>query len=169
MGTLIALLSLLGLATLWLARRWQAETGLPPGRVVYLDTETLGRQQHPLYDPAIDLSGRPDYLVEREGRLVPVEIKSGRAPVQPYPSHVYQLAAYCLLVEANFGHRPPYGIVKYDGRTFAIDYTEGLEDELLDILAAMRRAEGRELDRSHESPWRCRACGYRQACDQRLS
>jgi len=165
---LIVLLLLIGLGLLWLARRRRVATGLPPGRVISIDTERLGRFERSLYDPTLNLAGRPDYLVERSGRLVPVEVKSARAPLGPYPSHVLQLAAYCALVHATYGKRPEYGIVKYADRTFSIDYSLSLENELLDLLAEMRRAERQKPDRSHESVNRCRACGFHQICDQKL-
>ena len=165
---LIVLLLLIGLGLLWLARRRRAATGLPPGRVVSIDTEHLGRFERSLYDPTLNLAGRPDYLVETLGRLVPVEVKSARAPLGPYPSHVLQLAAYCALVETNYGKRPSYGIVKYADRAFSVDYNLSLENELLDLLAEMRRAEHHKPDRSHESVSRCQACGFHQICDQML-
>jgi CRISPR-associated exonuclease Cas4 len=165
---LIVLLLLIGTGLLWLARRRQVATGLPPGRVISIDTEHLGRFKSSLYDPTLNLAGRPDYLVERAGRLVPVEVKSTRAPLGPHPSHILQLAAYCALVHATYGKRPAYGIVKYDDRAFSVDYSLSLENELLDLLAEMRRAEIREPDRSHESANRCQACGFHQICDQML-
>jgi CRISPR-associated exonuclease Cas4 len=133
-----------------------------------MDTQGLARFEGSLYDPLTDLSGRPDYVVEAPEGTIPVEVKSGRAPARPYPSHVLQLAAYCLLVSATLGTRPEYGIIKYADRAFAVDYNSAMENELLDVLAEMRRAERREPHRSHESVQRCRACGYRQVCDQVL-
>ncbi len=97
-----------------------------------------------------------------------MEVKSARALLGPYPSHILQLAAYCTLVHAAYGERPAYGIVKYADRAFSVDYTSLLENELLDVLAEMRRTERQEPTRSHESVNRCRACGFRQLCDQRL-
>jgi CRISPR-associated exonuclease Cas4 len=98
-----------------------------------------------------------------------VEVKSGRAPQSPYDSHIYQLAAYCLLVEKGMGSRPPYGIIHYEDRDFAVDYTNDLENALLDVLAEMRRDEHRaEVGRSHESAARCARCGFRNVCEERL-
>ncbi len=162
-------LGLLGLLLLWLARRRQAAAGLPPGRVIYLDTDHLHRTKQALYDPATDLTGRPDYLVRQRGALIPVEVKSGRAPPRPHPSHVLQLAAYCLLVEAVYGRRPTHGVLKYADRAFAIDYDRALEAEVRRLIAEMHAAEGQAQDRSHDSPARCRACGFRHLCDQRLA
>lgn len=169
MGWLIAALALAGLALLWLAARRQAQAGLPAGRVVYLDPAGLEPVAETLYDAMLDLAGRPDYLVATRHGLVPVEAKSGRAPLQPHESHVLQLAAYCRLVQAAFDRRPGQGILKYADRALAVEYTPGLEARLLDELAEMRRAELRAPDRSHHSPGRCRGCGLREVCDQRLT
>lgn len=165
----LALLAL-ALFILWLSSRRQKEAGLPGGRVVYTDTRAWGAPlEKPLYDSKLGLTGKPDYLVEQKGQIIPVEVKSGRAPDSPYDSHIYQLAAYCLLVDKIYGKRPPYGIIHYPSRSFAVDYTPALESSLLDLLAEMRRDDPRaEVDRSHDDPARCRRCGFRHVCDQKL-
>lgn len=162
-------LAVLALMLLWQSARQRRASGLPPGRVIYTDTRAWGEVEKPLYDPVTGLTGKPDYVVEQNGLWLPVEVKSGYAPPEPYQSHVYQLAAYCLLVERASGKRPPYGILRYRNRTYAIDYTPALEESLLDLMAEMRQAERRgEAERSHEEPSRCARCGYRGTCDQRL-
>ena len=162
-------LLLIALILFWQSNRQRRRTGLPGGRVIYTDTGQWGRVEKPLYDPSMRLTGKPDYLVERNGKIIPVEVKSGNAPDAPYDSHIYQLASYCYLVHKTMGKRPPYGIIHYNNRDFAVDYTAALESALLDILADMRRDERRkEVDCSHNSPARCRGCGYREICEQRL-
>ncbi len=157
------------LLVLWLSGRQRSATGLPTGRVIYSDTGGGRKVEKPLYDPNSGLTGKPDYLVEEKGMLIPVEVKSSRAPSLPYDSHLYQLAAYCLLVERTYHKRPPYGILRYRDRSFSIEYTPELENELIDLLAEIRRQERRgEADRSHNEPARCAHCGYRRFCNQRL-
>jgi CRISPR-associated exonuclease Cas4 len=79
------------------------------------------------------------------------------------------LAAYCRLVTAAYGRRPPYGILHYSNRTYAIDFTPELENKLLEEAEEIRQREHQaQVDRSHESWQRCRACGYRSICDQKL-
>jgi len=164
------ILFVLALALLAIAGRQRRAAGLPGGRVIYTDTGGWGKLEKPLYDTELGLTGKPDYLVEKDGAILPVEVKSGRAPNAPYDSHIYQLAAYCLLVERTYGKRPPYGIIHYANRDFAVDYTPALESALLDLLAEIRQAETRrEVPRSHEVPQRCQGCGFREACDQALS
>ncbi|MBT3338736.1 MAG: CRISPR-associated protein Cas4 [Anaerolineae bacterium] len=163
-------LLLLALLLFWQSNRQRKQTGLPSGRVIYTDTRSWGEVDKPLYDKKLRLTGKPDYLVERGGKIIPVEVKSGRAPEAPYDSHIYQLASYCYLVHKTLGERPPYGIIHYSDRDFAIDYTPALETALLDILREMRRDEKRSnVDCSHSSAARCRGCGYRKICDQRIA
>ena len=135
---LAILLLVLAVAALWISGRQRTAGGLPSGRVISADMGSWKRQEKPLYDPQSGLTGRPDYLVEKNGSVIPVEVKSGWAPSEPHPGHLYQLAAYCLLVERNWGSRPPYGILHYRNRTFAIDYTAVLEEELLALVEEIR-------------------------------
>ena len=153
------------------SNRQQRQAGLPGGRVIYTDTRAWGAPlEQPLYNKEIGLTGKPDYIVQQKGTLIPVEVKTGRAPETPYDSHIYQVAAYCLLVEKAYGKRPPYGIIHYPNRDFAVDYTPALENALLDILAEMRRDDARaEVNCSHAEPGRCVRCGYRKVCPQKLA
>lgn len=154
---------------LWKASNNKRAGGLPAGRVIYSDTEDWSRAEKPLFDSLLQLTGKPDYLVERRGFIIPVEVKSAAAPVLPHPGHIYQLAAYCVLVERTTGKRPPYGILRYANQTLQIDFTQKLEAEFLDLLSDMRSLERRgELNRSHDEKARCKRCGYRSICIQRL-
>jgi CRISPR-associated exonuclease Cas4 len=154
---------------LWKAGQMRRSTGIPSGRVVYSDTGAWKKIERPLYHEMTHLTGRPDYLVEHRGIQIPIEVKSGYAPALPYEGHLYQLAAYCLLVEKNYNQRPPFGLIHYRNRTLSVDYTADLEEALLDLLTDMRQQERREeIDRSHADPARCARCGYRSTCDQRL-
>lgn len=163
------ILVVLALALLWLGSRQRKAAGLPAGRVLYSDPKVIGSPERPLFDPDSMLTGKPDYLVEENGRIIPVEVKSGWAPPEPRPGHIYQLLAYCLLVEHTYGKRPPYGILRYKNRSFSIEYTAEGERELRLLLDEMHDAgRKRELDRSHEEPGRCTRCGNRSTCEQRL-
>jgi CRISPR-associated exonuclease Cas4 len=166
-----ALVLLLVSVLLWLlARRARQGTGLPAGRVVYTDTGGGTTPPKALFSQALRLTGKPDYLVEVKGGYVPVEVKSGRAPEDgPHPGHIYQLAAYCALVTEEYGRRPAYGLIRYADKTLVVDYTPALEAELRTLLAAIRADDGAaNVPRSHESPARCRACGFREQCEQAL-
>jgi CRISPR-associated exonuclease Cas4 len=163
-------LILLALLFFWQSNRQRKQAGLPGGRVIYTDTRGWGKLEKPLFYTALELTGKPDYLIQQNGQIIPVEVKSGRAPNAPYDSHIYQLAAYCLLVDKTYKKRPPYGIIHYESRDFAVDYTRELEESLLDLLADMKRDEHKkDVPRSHEQAARCAKCGFRNACDQSLA
>lgn len=166
---LVVILLIVAAALFWQSSRQRREAGLPGGRIIYTDTRAWGEVQKPLYDPVTGLTGKPDYLIEQNGQVIPVEVKSGRAPAAPYDSHIYQVAAYCFLVHKTYGKRPPYGIIHYKERDFAVDYTPDLEQALLDVLDDMRRDEHRsDVPRSHDQAARCARCGFRAVCDQSL-
>ncbi len=163
-------LIVIAIALFWQSSRARKSSGLPAGRVIYTDMRNWGSKvERPLYDAALGLAGKPDYLVQSNGVMIPVEVKSGRAPQAPYDSHIYQLASYCLLVESHYGKRPPYGIIHYEDKNFAVDYTSELEQSLREVLDDMRKDERRhDVARSHEMPARCAGCGYRNVCPQKL-
>lgn len=158
---LLALVALIG------ALRLRAATGLPWAPVVYRDTNAQSPER-PLVARRIGLVGKPDYLIERRGYLIPVEVKPGRNAARPYESDLMQLAAYCLLIEETTGVAPPYGLLRYADRTFRLSYTPRVREATLALIAEMRAALDNECDRSHDDPARCYGCGFFAMCDQAL-
>lgn len=169
---LTLVLVLFGVAVwIWLGnQQLREEIDLPDGDMLYAD----GARQHQtetLYSDEFGLSGKPDYLIQLDDdTIVPVELKSSYAPADdPYDGHIMQVIAYCLLVEENYGIRPPYGLLKYRDQTFEIVYDEQNEQLLLDILEEMHDAlYGETLGRDHDNPNRCAACAVRDFCDERI-
>ncbi len=156
---------LLALA-LWL--RWRI--GLPWARVVAEDVSQGRPTQRALYARRYGLTGRPDYLIERHGSLIPVEVKPSRQARTPYHSDLMQLAAYCLLVEESSGRAPPYGLLRYADKTFRLRYTAAVRAELLAIVDEMRdQLEAEDVERSHTEPARCAGCGLRTICEDSLA
>lgn len=167
----IAFLLLVGaLFFWWRSQQWQTRSGLPQGNIIYTDVGAWFPNHNALYDAELKLVGKPDYLIEQEsGDIIPVELKSGRAPQEPHVGHVLQLAAYCWLVERNYGIRPYYGIIQYQDKAFAVDYTHDLEEDLLDVVAEMRQdMYAKNVDRDHDDGARCSRCGVRAVCNQRI-
>lgn len=188
----LSLLYLAGLVLLlvafvaWLAARGGARRAdLPEGRIIYSDTgspvgriapvsmnERGERQEKPLLSYRHGLVGRPDYLVQTDEGVVPVEAKSTTCPASgvPYESHLMQLACYCLLVEEATGESVPFGVIRYRDRQLRVDYTEELRESLLELLAEMREArQAEDVHRSHEEAARCAACSYREICVESLA
>lgn len=174
MLTLFALLFLvalvIALALFLAARRQRAQAGMPYGvRIVYADTGAWQKVERPLVSWRYGLIGKPDYIVEERGTMIPVEVKPSRVARAPRESDVLQLAAYTLLVEEDFGTAATYGLLKYRDVVFRVEVTNELRAHLLDVLAAMRRdLDAQDVARNHNEPHRCRACGYRAECGQTL-
>lgn len=151
------------------ANRKQKSGGFPNGRVISADSRNWRHLSEPLFDPDLELTGKPDYLVKQADNILPVEVKSNVIKDKPYFSHVIQLAAYCYLIETEFGIRPPVAFLHYPNRTFEIVYTQDLESQLLKNIVEIRKFDNLEsAPRSHNSRARCAGCGYGQTCDQRL-
>jgi CRISPR-associated exonuclease Cas4 len=164
-------LVVLALVAWFWSRQARADSGLPAGEIIYSDHAAWVPQSEPLYSSHYQLVGRPDYLVlENDGAIVPVEVKSGIAPAEPHEGHVLQLATYCLLVEEIHQTRPEYGILQYRDKAFAVTYTLELEEDLLHLLTEMRNdMVQEELDRDHEDWGRCEHCAFQEICSQRLA
>lgn len=188
MNLLVLLLALLVVAAALArlaARRESRRTGLPAGALLYSDTgKPVGRlaptvvgpegvkQERPLVSNTLRLVGRPDYLIEVGGHVIPVEVKSTASPKdgRPYDSHVAQLAAYCLLVEDVLGARSPYGVIRYRDGEVRVEFTEELREHALAILEEMRAAsDAGDVHRSHEDPRRCAGCSMRDVCTESLA
>ena len=168
-GILALVLFLVALVLFWRSQQLRQKSGLPSGRIVYSDPKMWGKTEKPFYDVETQLTGKPDYLISQDMTLIPVEVKSHYAPAEPYDSHVYQLLAYCYLVEQATGQRPSHGILQYRNRTFAIDYGDEQELALLDLLEQMRVDDkAKDCPRSHSEANRCLRCGFNHICDQKL-
>jgi CRISPR-associated exonuclease Cas4 len=169
-GGLVMMSLLLGGGWLLIYARHRRAAYLPEGRIVSADVEGRGTPGKPLFSQKFRLVGQPDYLIATRAGLIPVEVKSSKTPFHPYPSHVLQLAAYCLLVEETEGHPPSHGFIKYPDRMFQVPYTPELRRALLETLDAMRAdlINRAEVHRDHNETRRCLVCGYRGSCGEAL-
>lgn len=164
-----ALLAITGLILLWISSRQRRAVGLPAGKIIYSDHNQWTKVENALYDPTFNLAGKPDFIVETDRGLIPIEVKSGRVIDAPYDSHIYQLAAYCLLIEQTFGTRPQYGILHYSNQDIRIDYTKDLQDKTIEILREIRSiSRKKSITRSHQSFARCQKCGYNSICEEAI-
>jgi CRISPR-associated exonuclease Cas4 len=110
------------------------------------------------------LAGRPDLLRQRrDGSVVPIELKHRPAPRHgPFPSHVLQVAAYCLLVEETTGRTPPFGVLRYSDREIVVPFDGPLRAQLLSTIAAVA---GPYDGRADPSPAKCAGCPWSPTCD----
>lgn len=145
----------------------QKEAGIVPGTLV--DTDLVGGGRL-LRDPARDLTGTPDYVLQTSHGFVPVEVKTGKTPDHPHPNHIQQVACYLDLLEATTGTAPEYGLLTYPQGTFRISWDAAQRKALDATLARLKQSIATGVaDRDHQQPGRCRGCARRDACDQRLA
>lgn len=138
------------------------------GEVVYIDSNM--EKPKLFVSKKLGLSGRPDAVVLDGEHHIPVEIKTGRVPRGPLFSHILQIAAYCVLLEEEYGKAPPYGVIRYGDVSYEIEYNEDQKRLLLQKLADMRAAIRKgEAHRNHNRPGKCVHCSRRAVCPERLA
>lgn len=162
MGQLLAValvLGLLGALLVVLSKRRRAARGLGSGETVALDDVML-------FSERLRLVGRPDRIVRQGGSLIPEEWKSAKRVSH---GHRLQLATYFLLIEEQYGERPPFGVVVLgNGSRVEVKNTERLRSEVLSIaerIRAARRALREEIP-VRQPAAKCRMCGQRENCGQ---
>ncbi len=138
------------------------------GALIYVDSE---REKPRLFvSKKYGLSGRPDAIVMDGDQRIPVEVKTGRTPRGPLFSHILQIAAYCLLLEEEYGKPPPYGIIRYGSTSHDIEYNEDLKRLVLQKTDEMRACLVKgEAHRNHSRPGKCVHCSRRSVCPERLA
>ncbi|MCJ2520512.1 MAG: CRISPR-associated protein Cas4 [Candidatus Thermoplasmatota archaeon] len=150
------------------ARDFRFAKNIGENPIAYVDDP--GQSSELLASKAHGLAGRPDFILQEEDGLIPVEVKTGRKPRGPLFSHILQVTAYCFLIEETSGRKPPYGLLRYGDTVHEIEYTDDLRNLLLSKLDEMRAvANGGEAHRNHHRPGKCANCSRRYACPERLA
>ena len=107
----VALL-IVALLLVLLHRYRRVRGGLPVGELIYSDD--VSAESPVLISTRYGLKGRPDALIRtKSGEIIPLERKSSRAPQRPYDGDLIQAAAYCVLVQEQYGSRPPCMRIHY--------------------------------------------------------
>ena len=117
-----------------------------------------------LFSERLKLTGRPDRIVRQGKALIPEEWKSSKRVSE---GHRLQLGTYFLLIEEEYGVRPPFGVVVLgDGSRVKVKNTERLRSKVLGIAERIRehRATIREEIAVRQPAAKCRACGQRAKC-----
>ena len=150
---------LLGLVLLLVATRVRRGRGLSAGETVALDDVTLSSAR-------LGLLGRPDRIVKQRDTYIPEEWKSSRRVSH---GHRLQLGTYFLLIEEEYGVRPPFGVVALgDGTRVRVENTPALRAEVLASAEQIRahRAKLSEPIPVRQPAFKCRRCGQRANCAQ---
>ncbi len=102
--------------------------------------------------------------------MIPKEAKPSSERL--YDSHRIQVGAYLLLIEEEYGVRPPYGIVALkDGSEVKIQNTRKLRRWTLDIAKKVRALRANATRQAHvqPTPGQCLECSYHDKCTRRVA
>ena len=168
---LVAVVFLLAVLVWFSANQKLARSGIPEGRIVSQDAGRRHKVHRPLVSLRYGLVGKPDYLIETRDGFVPVEIKSRNSPrAGPSDNDLAQLTASCVLVEDVVGSVPPQGIIQHADRCWRIKYTPQAARDVLQIVNEIRESQQSDsIHRSHKQPSRCRACGFKNVCEESIA
>jgi len=142
------------------------EYNIPQGKITYSD---LNKPARALFSKKYLLSGKPDYVIQNKNKLIPIELKTGSYN-SPKKNHIFQLAAYCQLLEDNYNVFVPYGILVYNNQTqHKINYNPRLRFELENAIKNMRSLlKTKKITRNHNDPHKCINCSMRNHCSQKI-
>ena len=139
---------------------------IPDGKITYADLNTPAK---PLFSKRLRLSGKPDYIIQRNHQFIPIELKSGTHQ-QPPRNHILQLAAYCQLLEDTTMAFVPYGILVYQDTEFTIPFNPSIRFELESVIKKIRYSIRKEtVVLNHNDPRKCIHCSMRQYCTDILT
>ena len=115
------------------------------------------------------MAGKPDYIVNQNGKYLPVELKTGKNN-SPQTNHTLQLAAYCHLIEENYGVFVPYGILVYNNSNiYKISYNPKIRFDLESTIGKMKyMMKTGKIIRNHKDISRCKNCSMKKYCDERI-
>jgi CRISPR-associated exonuclease Cas4 len=120
----------------WYAQRTAAALDIS-GDVLYSDDDTTADG---LVSDAHRLVGKPDYILQHDGELIPVERKSRKlSTAGAYEGEILQLAAYCLLVEEHYGRPVLTGRLLYQNRSVDVPFDSDLRAKLHNALQCLAR------------------------------
>jgi len=139
---------------------------IPEGKIAYSD---LNKPSKPFFSKRYRITGKPDYIVKKNKRYIPVEFKTG-AHNEPQKSHIFQLASYCHLLEENYGSFVPYGMLIYnDMYQYRIPFDPKTRFEFESTLKNMRNTmKTGKITRNHNDSFKCKGCSMRTYCDIKL-
>ena len=150
------------LVILCLAILYRRKAGFGSGKTISRDNVELRSKRYKLV-------GRPDRIVQRGKNFIAEDKKSS---MRVYDSHRVQMGVYMLLLEEEYGKRPPYSVLLLgNGRREKIKNTNELRQQVLDIIQRIRTAR-KELTKPisvQAVPQKCRACAQRDNCTQRAA
>jgi len=136
------------------------------GRITYSD---LSIPANPFFSKKYKITGKPDYIVKQNKYFIPVELKTGNHN-EPQKNHIFQIAAYCQLLEENYRRFVPYGILVYNNKVqYKIPFDPLIRFELESTIKKMKYSiKTGKIIMNHSDFRRCKACSMRAYCNNKI-
>ena len=137
------------------------------GKIIYSDLNVPAK---PFFSKRYRICGKPDYIVIKDDHHIPVEVKTGEHH-EPKKNHIFQLAAYCQMLEENYGSFVPYGILVYNdtSQQYKIPFNPKLRFELESSIKKMRLIlKTKKIVRNHNDPYKCKSCSLSSYCNKKI-
>lgn len=114
------------------------------------------------------LTGKIDQVQVFPTMLLPVELKTGKAPKEgAWEDHKIQLAAYALLLEDSFKVPINSGIIRYvdDNQARSIEINPFLKDQVKELVKEVKAMLSSEkLPPLNKNENKCRSCSLKEIC-----
>ncbi len=149
------------------AKKLKIENKIQEGNIIYSD---LNVPEKAFFSKRFRITGKPDYIVKKDGYYIPVEIKTG-IHQKAQNNHIFQLMAYCLLLEENYNCFVPYGILVYNDslKSYKISYDPKMRFKLESLIKEMKKSlKSDKINRNHYEIKKCIKCSLRKYCNQKL-
>ncbi len=128
-----------------------------------------GAKSHQLFlrSPELGIEGVVDLVIEGK-EIIVVERKYAAVPKRPPKSHIYQAAAYAMLVERCLGRpvRHAYLVYLKSNKQFRIELTSDVKRHVLWTIRKIREIIECEVIPPYRPIPACPSCGYLRFCQR---
>ena len=126
------------------------------------------KSEYKVSAPELELSGKIDQVLVYPDGVVPIELKSGKAPKEgAWDNHKVQLAAYALLLENIFKIDVKSGYVKYVDENVSrrVEINPFLRDQVKSLIRQVKDLlDSKNLPNKCKNENKCTKCGLKKIC-----
>lgn len=146
-------------------RKERRRTTLLGGKTIRVEQKWTALQ---LKSERLAIAGMIDMVVKTPEGYAIVEYKRATAPKRVLPGHLYQAAAYAMLVEEAFETtvRKLYVYYEKSNKIFEMPLTDSIKRHVLWTIRQIRTIIQKEKLPIAKSSRKCPSCGYRWICKE---
>ena len=156
-----------GIIIIFFVHKSKRDSLIPSGKIVFDD---LHGESFSLYSRQYPLVGKPDLIIKKGGKFIPIEIKTGHHH-QPKSHHLMQLIAYCQLTKEHYRKSTPYGYLIYSDtkKRFKIQFTPSKQYQLELSLSQMNEIiKKKQASPNHQRKNKCNHCNMNVFCTKKI-